>query len=128
MEKDITNISSIESYLYSLLYGKVSNNVFFTDLPPAINKEWSDMLLVDCEITDLNAYGNGSVYIYIYTKPRSNGTKDTSRISQLEAKLNECILSGADKHYSLSIERRDSDYDDRRNLFINVIILNLIIT
>lgn len=128
MEADLKNISKIETFLDSLFGKEVSDNTFYTDLPPAINRKWADMMLVDCEVTDLNAYGSGYVYLYLYTKPMQNGTKDVPHISQMESKLNGCLASNKDKHYKLSVKSRDSDYDDKRNLFINVIILDLIIT
>lgn len=127
MESDIKNISNLEAYLYSMLYSKVSDNVFFTELPPAINRKWTEMLLVDCQINDMSAYGDGYVYVYIYTKPKPNGTKNVGLIAELESKMNSILLKKDDKHYILSINNRESDYDEKRDLFINVTIFNLII-
>lgn len=127
MEADLKNISKIEAFLDSLFGKEVSDNTFYTELPPAISRKWADMMLVDCEVTDLNAYGSGYVYLYLYTKPMQNGAKDVPHISQMESKLNECLASNKNEHYKLSVKGRDSDYDDKRNLFINIIILDLII-
>lgn len=127
MEADLKNISKVETFLNELLDNKVSNNTFFTDFPLTINKDWADMVLVDCEITDLSGYGNGFVYVYLYAKPMSTGGKPVKKLSQMESMLNKCIESNNDKHYILQYPQRHSDYDEQRNLFVNVVIYNLLI-
>ena len=59
MDKDILNISAIETFFNSLLDDKVSNNTFFTTLPTTLDESWEDIVVVDCSnsIQDLNAYG-----------------------------------------------------------------------
>lgn len=129
MDADLKNISKIETFFNTLLDNKVSNNTFFTDLPPTINQEWNDMVVVDCgnAISDMNAYGNGNVLIWLYAKPMSTGAKNVKILSQMETRLNECISSNTDKHYNISRAESYSDYDEQRNLFVNIIVLKLVI-
>lgn len=129
MDKDLMNISKVETFFNTLLDNKVSDNTFFTDLPPTINQEWNDIVVVDCgnAIYDMNAYGRGDVLIWLYAKPMSSGAKNVKILSQMETRLNECISSNTDKHYKISRGETYSDYDEQRNLFVNIIVLNLII-
>lgn len=129
MDADLKNISKIETFFNTLLDNKVSNNTFFTDLPPTINQEWNDMVVVDCgnAISDMNAYGSGNVLIWLYAKPMSTGAKNVKILSQMETRLNECISSNTDKHYKISRGETYSDYDEQRNLFVNIIVLKLVI-
>ena len=87
------NISKIETFFNALLDNKVSDNTFFSDLPPAIKQEWNDMVVVDFPntISDLDACGQGTVLIWLYAKPKSNGTKNVPVLSRMEEKLNEYI-------------------------------------
>ena len=85
MDKNLLNISKIETFFNSLLDNKLSDNTFFTFLPPAIKQEWADMVLVDIPnaIKDLNAYGSGMILVYLFAKPMSNGVKPVAKLSQL---------------------------------------------
>ena len=129
MDKNIANISSIETFFCDLLGKNVSENVFFTDLPPAIKQEWQDMVVVDIPntIRDLDAYGSGIVLIYLYAKPLSTGTKNVARISLMERELNKCIVSNMSPNYVISKYGEYSDYDPVRNLHCNIIELNVTI-
>lgn len=130
MDKNLMNISKIETFFCSLLAKKVSKNTFFTDLPTAIKEEWSDMVVIDIPnaIRDLNAYGQGIVLVYLYAKPLSSGNKNVPVISKMEQKLNDCISSNSDKHYNVSRYGEYTDYDPTRNLHCNIVELNLTIT
>lgn len=123
------NISKIETFFNSLLDEKVSKNTFFTDLPPAIDASWTDMVVVDCAnaISDLNACGKGTVLIFLYAKPLSTGMKNVAKMSELERKLNECLASNDSKTYIINRANTYSDYDEERNLHCNIVVLNLIV-
>lgn len=129
MDKNLINISKIETFFNSLLDNKLSDNTFFTFLPPAIKQEWADMVLVDIPnaIKDLNAYGSGMILVYLFAKPMSNGVKPVAKLSQLEKSLNELIDSSEDKHYIVSRGNTYTDYDEQRNLFCNIVEVNLVI-
>ena len=123
------NISKIETFFNSLLDNKVSENTFFTELPPALKQEWADMVVVDFPNTvlDLEACGQGTVLVWLYARPKSNGTKNVPLLSQMESKLNECVSSNVNEHYVINRRGEYTDYDDQRNLHCNIIELNLII-
>lgn len=129
MDKNLLNISKIETFFNTLLDNKVSDNTFFTDLPPAIKQEWNDMVVVDFPntISDLDACGRGKVLIWLYAKPKSNGTKNVPLLSRMETKLNDCIYSSKDEHYQINRSGEYTDYDEQRNLHCNIIELNLTI-
>lgn len=123
------NISKIESFFNTLIDNKVSHNTFFTDLPSTIKQEWTDMVVVDCAnaISDLNAFGKGTVLIFLYAKPLSTGMKNVAKMSELEKKLNECISSNTSKTYIINRANTYADYDEERNLHCNIVDLNLIV-
>lgn len=129
MDKNLMNISQIETFFNDLLTGKLSDNTFFTFFPPVISQEWEEMVLIDIPnaIRDLNAYGNGIVLIYLYAKPFPNGKKPVPKLSKMEKKLNELIESSMDPHYVISRLNTYSDYDEHRNMFCNIVEINLTI-
>ena len=123
------NISKIETFFNELLDNKVSYNTFFTFLPPTIKQEWADIVLVDIPnaLRDLNAYGSGMVLVYLFAKPLSNGIKPVAKLSNMEKKLNEAIASSKNSHYVISRGNTYTDYDEQRNLFCNIVEINLVI-
>lgn len=129
MDKNLINISKIETFFNSLLDNKLSDNTFFTFLPPTIKSDWTDLVLVDIPnaVRDLNAYGTGMVLVYLYAKPLSNGVKPVAKLSQMEKTLNELIESSNDSHYVISRGNVYADYDEQRNMFCNVIEVNLVV-
>lgn len=129
MDKNLMNISKIETFFNALLDEKVSKNTFFTDLPPAIDASWTDMVVVDCAnaISDMDACGKGTVLIFLYTKLRSDGGKNVAKMTELEQSLNNCIASNDSKTYIINRANTYADYDENRNLHCNIVVLNLII-
>ena len=122
MDKNLQNISKVESFFNQLLDGKVSENTFFTNLPISIDDSMKDLVLVDIpsSIRDMDAYGYGTVLVYLFVKPFSNGQKDVSRMSELEQLLQKAIEECSDEHYSLTRGSCYTDYDDTRNLHCNI--------
>ena len=62
------SISEIETHLYDKLKKLVSKNTYAGTFPDTIQASWDDMCLIDCSnaIKDFDAYGNGSVLIFLY--------------------------------------------------------------
>lgn len=129
MNKDNLNISKIETYLNSIIDNKVSDNTYAGTLPDTINSKWTDMCLIDCghAIQDLDAYGVGTVLIWLYVKPRGDGAKNTAVMSQMERKLNEVIKSASDSTYHINRGMAFSDYDADRKWHCNIVQLNITI-
>lgn len=129
MDKNRINLSKIETFFDSILDGRVSENTFFAELPMAFKEEWTEAVLVDCNsaIVDWDAYGRGTVRVWLYVPPMSSGAKNVKKFSQLEAKLNATIEESDDPVYR--IERRGiwTGYDRERTLFFNVIEVSLTI-
>lgn len=129
MNKNNLNISKIETYLYGIMDNVVSNNTYAGTLPDTIQSSWADMCLIDCAtaISDLNAYGSGVVLIWLYAKPRLNGTKDTATMSKLEQRLNDVIKSASNATYHINRRNTYSDYDADRKWHCNIVELNILI-
>lgn len=130
MDKDILNISNIETYLNSILDGVVSENTFFTTYPdPSVIKSssWTDMVLVDIPsgINDMAAMGKGYIFIGLYARPLESGRKNVNKMSQLETRLNEVLSSAKDPHYVLVRNDVHSTFDDDIDWHCNVVELIL---
>ena len=67
MDRNLLNISNIESYLYSIMQGEICDNTYVGTLPSTIREEWEDICLIDCgsAIADLDALGGGVVLIWL---------------------------------------------------------------
>lgn len=130
MNKNNLNISKIETYLNSILDNVVSNNTFFTALPNASvvkSSDWQDMVMIAIPegIRDFEAYGSGSVFIYLYARPLESGKKNVAKMSQLEQILNEVIAEAKDKTYHISRNDVHTTYDEDIDWHCNVVELIL---
>lgn len=128
MDKNIMNISKIETYLNDIIDNVVSSNTFFTVLPdPSVVKasDWEDMVLINIPegIKDFEAYGQGYVFVGLYAKPLESGRKNVKKMSELETKLNEVVENAKHKNYVISRDDTHSTYDDDVNWHCNVVTL-----
>lgn len=123
------SISEIETHLYDKLKKLVSKNTYAGTFPDTIQASWNDMCLIDCSnaIKDFDAYGNGSVLIFLYARPRANGTKNVKVMSELESKFNNSIAELATDKFFFNIEYRFTDYDQTRQWHCVIIDLNIVI-
>lgn len=132
MDRDILNISKIETYLNEIVDNVVSKNTFFTALPDKsviTSSDWKDMVLVSLPsgIRDLMAYGRGTVDIVLYARPLESGKKNVAKMSQLEMKLNKAINDTVSEHYSLVRDDARSMYDTDINWHCNVITFAILV-
>lgn len=127
MNKNNLNISQIESYLYSIIDNKVSDNTYAGTLPDTIQSNWKDMCLIDVgtDIIDKDAYGVGAVLVWLYARPLANGAKNVAKMSELENKLNEVIAQANDSIYHINRRATYSDYDGERKWHCNIVELNI---
>jgi hypothetical protein len=128
MDKNIMNISNIETYLNDVFDGVVSNNTFFTTYPDKSivdSSDWQDMVLIDIPggINDLEAYGKGFVFVGLYARPQQSGKKNVAKMSQLEERLNEAIANAKHPNYVICRDDTHSTYDDDINWHCNVVTL-----
>ena len=126
MNKDNLNISKIETYLNSILDGVVSDNTFFTTYPNVSvvkASDWQDMVLVDIPsgLRDMEAMGQGTIFVGLYARPLESGKKNVAKMSQLEVKLNEVIEKANDKRYILTRSDVRSTFDDDIDWHCNVV-------
>lgn len=126
MNKDNINISKIETYLNGILDNVVSQNTFFGYIPDASiiqSSSWSDMCLVEIPngIQDREAYGYGTVLVWLYARPLESGRKNVAIMSKLETKLNEVIEQANDKNYQISRRMTYTDYDTDIKWHCNVV-------
>ena len=126
MKYNNLNISRIETYLNSILDNVVSDNVFFAALPDASiikSSNWTDMVMVAIPdgIKDFDAYGVGSVFIYLYARPLESGRKNVAKMSQLETSLNTVIETASNSDFHIVRNDAHSTYVDEINWHCNVI-------
>lgn len=123
------SLSRVENYLYTLLYGKVSKNVYIGSLPATLNTDEEDMVLIDCglKIDDRGAYAKGPINIFLYVKPLERGRKNVKRMLEMEEALQEAIRNQSDDNYVLNILYPSADYDSTYSMHFNIYALNLII-
>lgn len=127
MDKNNMNISRIETYLHGIIDNKVSKNTYAGTLPDTIKSDWNDMVLVDCanRVSDMDAYGEAIVLIWLYARPFENGSKNVAVMDELETKLNEVIENANDKIYVINRRNTYSDYDSDRQWHCNIVELNV---
>ena len=126
MNKDNINISKVETYLNSILDNVVSNNTFFGYKPDNAviqSSNWQDMCVVDVPngIHDHDAYGKGTVLVWLYARPLESGRKNVAKMSQLETKLNEAIKDANNSTYRLDRRLTYTSYDKDINWHCNVV-------
>lgn len=128
-KNDRKSISSVETYFDSLLRGKLTDNLFFTEIPAALRRKWKEFAVVDCGSTlhDMDAYSQGNVLVLMFAMPNAKGTKNVKVLSDMESRLNRIIKEADDPHYVISKTRSYSDYDAVNDLFYNVVTINLIV-
>lgn len=123
------SLSRVENYIYTLLYGKVSKNVYIGSLPATLNTNEEDMVLIDCglKIDDRGPYAKGPINIFLYVKPLERGRKNIKRMLEMEEALQEAIRNQCDDNYVLNIFYSSADYDSTYSMHFNIYALNLII-
>ena len=118
MDKNLLNISTIETFFNELLDEKVSSNTFFTTVPTNIDTT---------SIQDLNAYGVGTVLVWLYAKPFSNGRKNVAVMSKLEKALNEALENNKNASYAVSKKGTFADFDSDAKMHCNIVEIQLLI-
>lgn len=121
------NISAIETFLHGL-FKSVSENTFVGRLPETIKNGWTDMVLIDCDngVYDYDAYGSGTVLLFLYAKPMAGGQKNVKKLKEMENAVNAIIeSSGSTNDYYIYRRRTYSDYDYSRNWHCNVVLIGI---
>lgn len=119
------NISKVETYLNSIFDNVISRNTFFGSMPEkeTIESSWDDIVFVEMPggIRDREAYGQGTVLVWLYARPLANGAKNVKVMSGLETKLNEVIKNASNPTYSISRRTTFTDYDTNINWHCNAV-------
>lgn len=131
MDSTLQNISQVENFLSMALTKRaVSKNIYVGNLPAAIDKGVNDMVFIDVfKVSDYDSHGEAQANIYMYARPTGTSLKKNVKLlNKMENTLTECMKSLAhSKPYAVSIEYRDSGYDNNRNFHYNVMSVNIII-
>lgn len=129
MNRENLNISNIETFLYGLISGEVSENTYVGTLPDTTKSAWNDMVLIDMGtgISDLTAMGRGVINVFLYSKPRADGSKNVNVMSGLEQRLDEVVRSTRDENYCINVSYRDTGFDNARKWHYTIVALNLMI-
>ena len=124
------NTSKVEEYLYGILNGAVSDHTFAGTLPSAIDGDWDDMVLIDCDLpmTDYGPYSAATVYIFLYARPNADGSKNVPLLNTMEDNLCDVLDSISNAHYSVDRLSNGADYDANIQWHRNFVYFNLIIT
>lgn len=130
MNKDKINISKIETFLNGIIDNVVSQNTFYGYMPDTsvvLASDWTDMCLIEIPngIRDMEAYGEGTVLIWLYARPLESGRKNVAKMSELETKLNEVIKDSNSKDYQIARRLTYTDYDTDIKWHCNVVELIL---
>ena len=130
MDANKMNISKIETYLNGILDNVVSNNTFFGYMPDASivkSSDWQDMVMVEVPngVRDMDAYGQGTILVWLYARPLESGRKNVAKMSVLEDRLNDVIANNKDKNYQISRRMTFTDYDTDIDWHCNVVELIL---
>lgn len=123
------NTSQIENYLYSVLYGTVSNHIMLGTVSEP-HGDWDDMILIDCDlpIDDYGPYSKATVYIFLYARPRPDGSKNVAKLARMEEDLNTVLDTVVHPHYTFVRQSNGADYDANVNWHRNYVYLTLNIT
>lgn len=92
MKNDYINISSILTHLDAVIREHVCKRCYVGTLPSTLEDGAMDMVVIDCgnTIRDLNAYGKGTINIYMYAQP-VGGQMNVFALSELERKFSKAI-------------------------------------
>jgi hypothetical protein len=132
MDSNKINISKIESFLYEKIDNVVSKNTFVGSKVPdktAIPTDWNDIVLIDIPngVRDFDAYGKGTVLVYMFARPQESGRKNVAVLSKMEARLNEVINTSSNDTYLLKRRLTFTGYDTNIDWHYNVIEITLTI-
>ena len=131
MDKDKMNISSIETYLNSIFDNNISDNTIFGYMieKATIPDDWNDMVLIEVPngVADMDAYGQGTILVWLYARPLLSGKKNVATMSTLEKKLNEVIKSSRNSTYQISRRLTYTYYDTDIDWHCNIVELNILI-
>lgn len=132
MDNNKINISKIETFLYEKIDNVVSKNTFVGSKVPdktAIPTDWNDIVLIDIPngVRDFDAYGKGTVLVYLFARPQESGRKNVAVLSKMEARLNEVINTSSNDTYLLKRRLTFTGYDMNIDWHYNVIEITLTI-
>ena len=132
MDINKINISKIEAFLYEKIDNVVSKNTFVGSKVPdktAIPTDWNDIVLIDIPngVRDFDAYGKGTVLVYMFARPQESGRKNVAVLSKMEARLNEVINTSSNDTYLLKRRLTFTGYDTNIDWHYNVIEITLTI-
>lgn len=132
MDSNKINISKIETFLYEKIDNVVSKNTFVGSKVPdktAIPTDWNDIVLIDIPngVRDFDAYGKGTVLVYLFARPQESGRKNVAVLSKMEASLNEVVNTSSNDTYLLKRRLTFTGYDMNIDWHYNVIEITLTI-
>jgi len=110
-----------------LAKAKISDHVFFGNLPAVLESEWTEMILVDVlKVTDYGAYAKCTANVFLYAKATDNlSRKPIKKLNSMEVALDKAIEANYDKNYSVEISWRDNDYNEDTDFYYNVVNINV---
>lgn len=132
MDSNKINISKIETFLNEKIDNVVSKNTLVGSKVPdktVIPTDCNDIVLIDIPngVRDFDAYGKGTVLVYLFARPMESGRKNVAVLSQMEARLNEVINTSSNDTYLLKRRLTFTGYDINIDWHYNVVEITLTI-
>lgn len=134
----------IYNYIYNLLYGVVTENVYPMYVPTELTESDTTDGFVVISVGDVNdesefmleAYGQVRVFVTAYVPPMSRGRLDRTRYKDFEDKINSVIRQeiqyGSNEHYSIQTEsvlsmdtKQDSNANNEYYMYVKSFIVTI---
>lgn len=123
MTNEWFNISRIEDFFFTMFSEEVFGKVEVGDvLPDTIDQSVKRYTLIDVgRVRDLNAYGSGSVVVFLFSKSNERREKDVPAMCEMEDAAYQLIHKNKHEHYKTSRGFIEQSYDSRYDMHCNVI-------
>lgn len=107
MVNDNINISNILTHFDNVIRKEVCENCYAGTLPSTLKNGAKSMVVITCgnTVVDKNAYGEGTIFIYLYAQPVS-GQMNVTALSKLEKSLRKALYEDKfdNENYEVSRE------------------------
>lgn len=103
------NIYEVKTYIYGLIKGVISNNVFLS-MPKNINAAWDEFISIEMPQMSSNkdAYGNVTVWVVVYAKDMDNGLVDSYKLNEIQKQIDNIFNGITEDNNKFIIQKWES--------------------
>lgn len=107
MYNDNINISNILTHFDNVIRKEVCERCYAGTLPATLTKGAMDMVVINTgnTVVDKNAYGEGTIFIYLYAQP-VNGEMNVPALSKLEKALRKALYEDKFDNENYEVSRQ----------------------